>query len=71
MFGKLDHCSQAEAIEAAAVQTAAQTPSDDNKIISPRASLVSVKAALHRDLWDCNGQCGSLRSSTEQAHCDM
>jgi hypothetical protein len=37
------HCSQAEAIEAAAAQTAAQTPSDDSRTISHRASFVSVK----------------------------
>jgi hypothetical protein len=65
VFSNLHHCSQAEAIAAAAVQTAAQTPRDDNKIISHSASLLSAKAALHPDLWDCNGRYESLLSATE------
>ena len=40
------YCSQAETNEAAAVQAAAQAPSDENKTASQKASLVFAKAIV-------------------------
>jgi hypothetical protein len=45
------HCSQAEANDdAAAAQTAAQTPNEDNKTSIQKASLVTARAISYPDL---------------------
>jgi hypothetical protein len=64
---RLCHCSHADAMEAAAVQTVAQTPSDDNRMIAQKAFLVSAKAASRVGLWARDGRRGDPCSSTEQA----
>ena len=53
--GGTNHCSQAEANDAAAAQIAAQTPNEDNKTSIQNASLVRAKATSYPDLSDRNG----------------
>lgn len=70
MFDRPSYCNQAEAIEAAAAQTAAQTPSDDSMTITHRASFVSAKA-LFCTVWPAvDGHRGTLRSSIDEARSD-
>ena len=59
----LAYCNQAEAIEAAAAQTAAQIPRDDSSAIIHKASFVSTNAPLY-------GQFTSLRPLAEEARFD-
>jgi hypothetical protein len=54
-LGGLRHCSQAEAIDAAAAQISAQRPIDDIRAMIQKASLVSAKTASHRFLPVRNG----------------
>ena len=57
------HCSQAETSDAAAAQMAAQTPRDDNKTSSQKASLVRARATSYPDLSGCNGRRNGRRNS--------
>jgi hypothetical protein len=69
--GGTNHCSQAEANDAAAAQIAAQTPNEDNRTSIQNASLVRAKATSHPDLSDRNGWRSSPWSLTAQTCCDM
>src|SRR5271165_3508423 len=66
-----NHCSQAEANDAAAAQIAAQTPNADNRTSTQIASLVREKAASQPDPSDGNGWHSSPWSLTAQPCCDM
>src|ERR1700741_5349645 len=65
------HCSQAETSDAAAAQMAAQTPRDDNKTSSQKASLLRARATSYPDLSGCNGRRNSPGLLTGQMCRDM
>ena len=70
--GGTNHCSQAEANDdAAAAQTAAQTPSEDNKTNIQKASLVTARTSSYPDLSGRNGRRSGAWLLTEQMYRDM
>jgi hypothetical protein len=61
------HCSQAEANDAATAQSAAQTPSADNRTSIQIASLVNAKTTAHPDLSHRDGRLRNMRLLTKQS----